>query len=174
MSSLHLRHDHLLLDTCCIINLHETGFMSAILRCLPAAAVVVEDVRLEVKSLDLEPYIAEGVVLLDDFVGSEYNLSLQIAADIDLENGEVAVGAVAISRSWAIATDERRARNYFQQRAPKLQLISTPELLNHWASTAKPSPDTLRSALRSIEQQGRFIPGPQHSHYKWWRNACDD
>ncbi len=176
MSSLHLRHDHILLDTCCIINLHATGFMSEILRSLATTVVVVEDVRIEVKSLELQPYVTEGVIILDDFVGNEYNLSIQIAIETkgDLDNGESAVGAVAISRSWAIATDDRPAKNYFQQRAPSIQVISTPELLDHWATLTNPSSDNLKFALRNIEQKGRFLLGAQHSYYKWWRKACDD
>lgn len=171
MSSLHLRHSHLLLDTCCLINLHVSGALPEILGCLPAMAVVVTDVRLEAQRFDVQLYADQGALMLDDLTGQEYELFLNLLANGDLDDGEAAVGAVAISRTWAIATDDQLARDVFLAQAPHIQLLTTPELLQHWATLTGCEAALLRQTLQRVELEGRFRPGPQHPLHTWWRRA---
>jgi hypothetical protein len=168
MSSLHLRHSHLLLDTCCLINAHVTGLLADIVRSLPAQVVVVEDIRREVQRFDLQPYLDQGVLLLDDMAEHEAELFLRLLVEGGLGDGEAAVGAVAISRSWAIATDDQPAQSFFQRRAPHIQIVSTPELLRHWAMVCACEPAVLRQTLQLVEVGGRFRLGAQHPLRSWW------
>lgn len=168
MSSLQLRHTHLLLDTCCLINAHVTGMLTDIIRSVPARVVVLEDVRREIQRFDLQPYADQGVLSFDDMVEQEPELFVRLLIEGGLDDGETAVRAVAISRSWAIATDDLPARTFFEARAPHIQLISTPELLRHWATVSVCAPSVLRQALQLVELEGRFRPSPQHLLRSWW------
>ena len=88
-------------------------------------------------------------------------------------DGEAYTGAIAIHRNWAIASDERRVLNFFAQRAPHLQRLTTPELLKYWADTAHPEPETLRLALELVANEGSYTISPRHSCFAWWQASCE-
>jgi hypothetical protein len=76
--------------------------------------------------------------------------------------------AIAVHHNWAIATDDRAARRLCQRHYPETQLISTPELMKHWAETARPEKSILSDALRDVESRANYLVGRRHPLYEWW------
>lgn len=135
---------------------------------------MVGEVLREIQCCDLQPYVDAGILTFDDFEQHEYDAFIDLMGEGVLDDGEAAVGVIAISRSWAIATDDRRAWEVFCKRAPHIQIISTPELLAHWASVEHPTPVRLRRVLQLVEQEGHFRPGPRHPLYSWWMRSSTE
>ena len=164
------KHDGLMLDACILINLNASGQMEAILRSIPpqvaVAAYISEN---EIRSFDLQPFIDKGLLIVVDidFTSDEdtnrvANYSNALGAD-----GEAYTGAIAVSKNWAIGTDERRVLNYFEREAPHLQRITTHELVKHWADTMSPERETVQLALEQIAIIGKFVINAQHSCFEW-------
>jgi predicted nucleic acid-binding protein len=170
MSILHLKHTHILLDTCCLINLHTSTILPAILETLPMQVMVAETVRGECSSFSLEPYIEMGILQLVDFVETETNQFFGILRNaVGMGDGEAAVGAIAMNRNWGIAIDDKRARNYFKLHAPHIQLISTPEIILHWATKSNADFHYVQEIIQKINIEGRFRLHNTHPLYPWWK-----
>jgi hypothetical protein len=167
---LKFRHDYVILDACCAINLGCSGELTAILRSLPARAAVARYVReQEVRSYDLLPHIERGELIETSEEGeSEEQDVVNLAAALG-SDGEAVTGAIALARTWAISSDEVRVIQYFRTRYPHLQLLTTPDLVKHWADTAKPPQPAVRGVLTLIRQDGRYAVAGDHPLYRWWR-----
>ena len=74
--------------------------------------------------------------------------------------------ALAESRSWLIATDDRKAICIGQQAG--LTVLSSPELVKMWAENAHPDQPTLVKALNDIELLAQFRPNASMPEYQWW------
>ncbi len=153
-----------MLDACILINLNASGQMEAILRSLPpqvAVAAYVSDN--EIRSFDLQPFIDKGALIVVDIdlppeqdTNRVANYANALGAD-----GEAYTGAIAVSKNWAIGTDERRVLNYFERETPHMQRITTHELVKHWADTTSPERETVRLALQLITTIGKFVINAQ-------------
>jgi len=180
-----LPHDCIILDACCILNLYASGHMGDVLESIPkplaVASYVLEeetlwiydrpddDVRQAKKQVDLQPFIAGGllrVVLLES--EAEETTFIDFAAVLG-DDGEAITGAIALHRNWAFGTHDRKARSFFSSReTPQLELVSTPELIKYWADTVNPSPELVRNALKSVRVRALYEPGPRHPLSAWW------
>ncbi|MCD8486372.1 MAG: XRE family transcriptional regulator [Desertifilum sp.] len=87
------------------------------------------------------------------------------------DDGESATGAIALHRRWIMATDNRRAISFFRREAPRLQILSTLDLMKYWSQAANLDGQSLREALRAIRIQGRYTPPKSHPLYSWWEKA---
>jgi hypothetical protein len=76
--------------------------------------------------------------------------------------------AIAESRGWVVATDDRRAIG-IAARVP-LSVISTPELVRAWADATRPDPALLATVLTDIQTLARFVPQPTMPEAAWWSN----
>ena len=74
--------------------------------------------------------------------------------------------ALAESRGWLIATDDKKAMRIAEQAG--LDVVSSPRLLKLWADADRPDPRTLTKALRDIERLAQFRPNAAMRKYKWW------
>ena len=183
MPELTFSHDHLLLDACCVINLYASFQMEPILSAIPIQVAISdyvkdqealtilggpdEDVSKEVIPVEVQPMVDSGlieVVILD--IEGESETYVNLAADLD--DGEAISGAIAIHRNWGIGTDEKKATNIFKRDAPQIQVISTPELVKHWADSDNPSSEEISKALNNIHWRARYIPNISHDLYSWW------
>ena len=188
-SSLSFRHDALILDADCVINLYASGRMREVLSsipCLVATSSYVrevearriyagpdDDVTQRDEPIGLEPLIRGGILHIasletDDEVASFVDYSVALGA------GEATTGAIALHRAWAIATDDGKARRKFRRRAPQLQLISTPELVKHWVDTSEPERSVVSRALLSIQLRGGYQPYRAGTLSPWWRQYLED
>jgi len=75
----------------------------------------------------------------------EQNLPVNLALELDY--GEAATGAIGVHRIWAVATDDRTALGLFGKVAPRIELISTLEMVKYWTEDTVPSDDEIKEAL---------------------------
>lgn len=186
MSDLVFDHDCIILDACCVLNLYASYQMESILASIPAQVVISDYVKdrevlyvwagpvgnelEERESVDLESFVDNGLINVA-VLNEEAESSTYVNFTSQLDDGEAMTGAIAIHRNWAIATDEKKAIRLFQQEAPENQIITTPEIIKHWADSHNPSPETIKTVLRNIRSRGRYFPDKQNLLYDWWQRA---
>jgi predicted nucleic acid-binding protein len=163
-------HDCMILDACCAINLSMSGHMEAIRQALPGcvalATFVLEE---EILRINLQPLVEQRLIRVESLESeAEENAFVNFAAELD--DGEAVTGAIAMHRSWGIATDDRKARRIFTRAIPHVQLLSTPELIKHWANTYNPPIEVVREVLQNIETQARYKPPVAHALHAWWQS----
>jgi hypothetical protein len=120
--------------------------LHAIPGCVALATFVLEE---EILRINLQPLVAQSrirVVSLES--EAEENAFVNFA--VELDDGKAVTGAIAMHRHWGIATDDRKARRVFSCTNPHVQLLSTPELIKHWADTHNPPIEVVREVLQNI------------------------
>lgn len=178
MSSGLTNHVAVMLDACCIINLAATGEFDNIVRSLAVRSLVSSYVvQYEVLSyidndddeieIDLSPSIKKQVI-------AEVGLDLSTEAEADyilyfeqnrLDPGESETAAIAINRGWAVATDDKRAITLIRSVSASTQILTTPELIKHWADEMQLPPIKLKQILGSIR---KYVPPKNHPLRAWW------
>lgn len=98
-------------------------------------------------------------------VQAELDLFTQYAM-LFRSDGEAMCLALAQSRGWQIATDDRRAISIGQQNG--LVVISSPQLVRTWADNDHPDHQALVKALNNIEVFAQFRPNSSMPEYQWW------
>jgi hypothetical protein len=179
-----IAHSHVLLDACCILNFCASGNLLAILKCIPAQVAVTQVVQeSELKTLQrlenedntgavqFEAAIEQGLLIVVDFESEEEAESFVNYAAVLRDDGESATCAIAVHRGWAIATDDKAAISFFQQTAPYLQILSTPEIIKYWSEEADLDSSALRNLLNAIRVKGRYFPHKSHPLRSWWEAA---
>jgi hypothetical protein len=163
-------HDCVILDACCAINLHASGHMEDILEAIPgtvALATFVLDE--EILRSNLQPFVERGLIrTVSPDSEAEENSFVNFA--VELDDGEAVTGAIAMHRHWGVATDDRKAQRVFARTNPGVQLLSTPDLLKHWADTRNPPLEVVREALQNIQTQASYKPSATHSLHAWWQS----
>ena len=74
--------------------------------------------------------------------------------------------ALAESRGWLIATDDRKAIRVAQQAG--LTVLSCPELIKTWADATRPDNALLVRVLSDIQRLARFTPTATMPESTWW------
>lgn len=178
-------HDTLILDSCCLLNLYASGQMGPILTTLAeqvkVAAYVQEVEALRVYAVSkqasptarelvkLELFIEAGLLQIVSLENkAEKNLFASLAGQ-RLDDGEAISLALAIERGWAIATDDKRAQRICERDYSTVGVVSTPQLLKHWADVAHPSASLLAQTLASIEARANYLVGRRDPLYAWWQ-----
>jgi predicted nucleic acid-binding protein len=166
------------LDTCVLINLLATGRMAEMLQvvapsCLVCSAVSRESLYLrsadpeeKPEPVNLSTFFESGTLQSCDVEASAEE-ELYVAYALELDDGEAMSLAIAQSRDFALATDERKARRVISEDASGLVLISTAEIVHAWSANADRS--DVVAAARSIEVRARFRPAPADPLLDWWR-----
>ncbi|MBI4321879.1 MAG: hypothetical protein HY675_25575 [Chloroflexi bacterium] len=176
----------LTLDASTLLNLCGTGRLVSIARVLPCRLVVVdyvlkhevlyirrrnaEEGEQERELVDLGPLIEQGLIEVVHLQGEEEEATfVDLAAVVD--DGEAMSFAVAYHRGWAVATDDRKARRVFAQRAAAVPLITTLQLLRYWADWAGVQQAEVRNALLEMQFAASYLPSEQDPLYPWWREV---
>lgn len=176
-------HDAVILDACCLINLYASGHMKSILESLKVSLFIAEYVYTEELAFlksgfdddevqvseqsHLDSLIQAGIISTISLESEiEQNLFVNLAAGID--DGEATTAAIAITRNWALGTDDRRAMTYLRQRTITLPFVSTLEVIKFWAEVTMQSTNTIQSALTNVRVRGRYKPKSSHPLYVWW------
>ncbi|MEH2419259.1 hypothetical protein [Nostoc sp.] len=184
---MYIAHSHVLLDACCVLNFCASGKLLAILKSIPAQVTVTQVVQeRELKTLQrlkneenedanqFETAIIQGLLTVVDFESEEEVESFVNYAAILRDDGESAICAIAVHRGWAIATDDKAAIRFFQQTAPYLQVLSTPDIIKHWSEEAGVDSPAVRDVLNAIRVKGRYSPDKSHPLRSWWEAASTD
>jgi hypothetical protein len=115
--------------------------------------------------IDLDPFLKSGLLQRCDLDGEgEPELFVQFATRLD--DGEAACLAIAKSRGWILATDDRKARTIANAEA--VAVMTTPELLKQWASISGACDKEVSEVLQTIQRFARFVPNPTSPEYQWW------
>ncbi len=170
------------IDACCVIDLLASGQIEAILRATGFTWHLPDAVKAEVQfvwqhdpagpdlfvnmPVDLSMHVSSGLWLPCQPAGfQEQALFVQYAAQFR-SDGEAMCLAIAKSRGWLVATDDRKAVRI--AKAIGLSVISCPELVKKWADSAKPSADKLLHVLVEIQTLAKFVPGYRMPESAWW------
>ena len=174
-----------IIDACCLINLYASGKESSIFQACGKFWVptqvrsealrirrVDEDdpTRLVSQDIDLGDATAAGFIQACQLEGqNEKDAFVRFAMQLD--DGEASCFAIAMSRGWTVATDDRKARRIASENG--IALISTPELIQRWVDAASPTEETVADVLKKIELFARFRPRRSDPLHSWWTDLTD-
>jgi len=154
-----------------MINLVASRRISEILTTIPIPVAVAEyvySVELISMAPDLDNVILGGAIQIVPLApGAEEVTAVNFSFHLD--NGEAFTGAIAVHHIWAIGIDDAKAIRCFQQQAPHLQLITTPELISHWANVMNAPLELVREVVRNVRENGRYKAPRKHALYDWWQ-----
>jgi predicted nucleic acid-binding protein len=115
--------------------------------------------------VSVEPLLRSGILQLTEREGhEEAELFVEFASSVD--DGEAMSLAICVSRGYALATDDRKARRVAADAS--VPLTATSEIISHWASQGSPSDEDVRRVLSDIEARGRFSPWAGYPLRDWW------
>ncbi len=175
-------HRAVLLDCCSLLNLYASRQMRKVLQAVPVTCVVVDIVvgeasyvlrggdgedASEREPVDLQPLVAQGNLEVWQLeTDAEYASFISFAVEID--DGEAATCALALHRAGIVVTDDRKTHRIMARSVPEATVITTSQLLKHWADATRPDDTDLRAMLHDIQTRARFVPGKQDPLIAWW------
>ncbi len=170
-----------IVDACCLINLYAAGPLEALLAGCRGMFHVSDEVRAEATlyrqpdpenpsllvpaPIDLSLAILQGLVQKCRITGDE-ELMLYVKYASQIDDGEASCLAIAKSRGWIVATDDRKAIRLATE--SEIGVVTTPELVQRWANTIQPSVGEIEQVVRNIERFARFRPRVGSPLYDWW------
>jgi hypothetical protein len=169
-----------IVDACCLINLYATGTEDAILEACGGfrLSAQVQDealcvrrideddsTRLVTQDLDLGDAMAAGLIRICR-IQAQDELDAFVRFAMELDDGEASCLAIAGSRGWIVATDDRKARRIASENG--IALTSTPELIQRWVDATSPSEATVADVLMRIELFAKFRPRRDDPLHDWW------
>jgi predicted nucleic acid-binding protein len=127
-----------------------------------------DESRLVQALIDLTPLVKNSLLHLCDLRDqTENELFVQLA--ISLDDGEATCIAIAKSRGWKLASDDRKARRLAAQLG--VNVITTAELVKSWSENTKIKPDDLSRVLQNIQTYARFVPHKTMPLHRWWMDS---
>ncbi|HEU5376387.1 MAG TPA: PIN domain-containing protein [Ktedonobacteraceae bacterium] len=174
----------ILLDACVVINLFASKQMQAILEALPRPVAIAtfvhekevlkiytgpdDNITAEAEAISLQPFIDQKLLHVVPNDSRELATMLKIS-ETYIDTGEAISAAIARHRSWSLATDDKIALSFFMRNMPDLHLISTLDLVKHWAEATQPHLAAIADALANIHKRARYAPHHDHDLYQWWK-----
>jgi predicted nucleic acid-binding protein len=124
--------------------------------------------RLVEALIDLTPHVSDGLLHLCDLQDqAEIELFVQLATTLD--DGEAASMAIAKTRGWGLATDDRKARRIAGQLG--VNVVTTAELVKSWSENTNATDNDVAQVLQNIQSFARFIPHKTMPLHKWWTDS---
>ncbi len=175
-----------IIDACCLINLYASRKPVEIVRAFGGEFFVPDRVSNEALTIrkpdedkpaedNAAKYLAEpidlteasdaGVIQGCRIEGQTENEHF-VRYAMQLDDGEAACLAIAKRRGGRIVTDDKKAIRLAT--AEQIGVVTTGELVHHWAEVAKPKDDEVAEALRNIELFAHFRLGKSAKYYPWW------
>ena len=170
-------------DSCVLLNLLASGRFNDISSSCGFRFAVVSEVAREVlyvrnvltgehERIELQPFVTRGLLEIFTIKGEAEQLRfIELATDLD--DGEAASIAIAEARGFALATDDRKARNLLQHKGVKVETWSTFELLRHWQTRAGIPDAQLGSVLLNIANCAKFRPKQGQAEFEWWTKTVN-
>jgi hypothetical protein len=98
--------------------------------------------------------------------------SLYVDYAVDLDDGEAMTLALAFSRGYSMATDDRKARRIFLEKiGDATRLLSTAQILRGWSKKVGLPSGELKKLLLEVSRRGRFSPHSGDPDFLWWSKA---
>jgi hypothetical protein len=170
------------IDACCLIDLLVSGHAEAILRANGHSWRLPVAVQSEVKYLrqydpaqagaylnapaDLTPYLASALLTSCQPDDPQEQALFVHYATLFRSDGEAMCLALAESRGWPVATDDRKAIRVAEKAG--LTVFSCPQLVKAWADAARPDLATVVQVLTDIQTLAQFRPNPTMPDADWW------
>lgn len=176
-----------IVDACCLINLWASGKAASILSVYEGEYYLSEHVRNESLSIrqpggDDGSKLVPVAIDLAEAVGAGllHECRLEGAAEFanfvllatQLDDGEASCLAIAQSRGWTVATDDRKALRMASELG--IATITTPEILQAWVAATTPKPEEVADVLSNIERYARFRPHRSSRFYDWWFDRSEE
>lgn len=175
-----------IVDACCLINLYASGRIQDIIPACGGSFYVSEQVRFESLSIrqadpndpslliaspiNLAEAVSHGLIKDCRLEGdTEIESYVEFAAQLD--DGEASCLAIAKSRDWLVATDDRKAMRVAAESG--ISIITTPELLDFWVKANSPTGQEIIQTLRAIERFANFRPQRASPLHDWWKSFSD-
>jgi predicted nucleic acid-binding protein len=169
-----------IVDTCVLIDLAATGHIKDILRSAARPSVICSAVSTETiylrsddpnnprEAIDLGPLIGSGLLSVCEIEGeAEELLYVDFAALLD--DGEAMSLALAVSRGFHLATDDRKASRLFAEAIGNPErLVSTAQLIRAWAEMRSLLRNDLGRILERVQNRARYHPRVTGPDYDWW------
>ena len=172
----------LALDACCLLKLvaarrifHENstklGFSLYVPQVVAKESIYIlepdEDQtdQLVRKEVNMDDYVHRNLVSYCDVEGS-YEFELYVQFAVKLDDGEAACLAIAKSRSWSIASDDRVARRLAMEHS--VPIFGTPEIVKFWAERNSSSDQDIASAIGNIHRFAKYAPRASVPDADWW------
>lgn len=176
-------HSVAILDACVLINLLASGRAEEILSGSEykfGISTVVSHESIYLRAADSNAPPDE--VKLDLFVKSKCLTVYQLSGDkeqvlyvdyaADLDDGEAMTLALALSRGFSMATDDRKARRIFlEEIGDRTRLLSTAQILRSWSKKAGLTSGELKKLLLEVSRRGRYSPPSGDPDFSWWSKA---
>ena len=177
-----IQRNYLIIDACVLLNLIATGIVEKILSVIAQNSVICilvkdeslylrkeEDIN-ENESVDLNYLTENKVISICDFE-SEVESELFVNLAVSLDDGEAMSLAIALSRNWHLATDDKKARRIFSENAQNNKLlISTSYLIKEWAENENIDDVAIKPILLKVERKASFRPPKSDINLQWWND----
>jgi predicted nucleic acid-binding protein len=174
------QRNYLIIDACVLLNLIATEVIQEILSLIAQNSmicVLVKDESLylrkeedinENQSVDIDDLINQSVIQICNCENAnEQELFVNLAASLD--DGEAMSLAIALSRNWHLATDDKKARRIFRENNSNSNfLISTTDLIKTWAESQNVADDIIKPILLKVERKASFRPPKSDVNLQWW------
>lgn len=170
------------IDACCLIDLLSSGQAEAILRSTGRAWHLPDAVYQEIRYIrqydpaqpgsivsipaDLKPLIAAGLLTPCRPDDSAEQARFVHYATMFRSDGQAMCLALAESRGWTVATDDRKAIRIAGQAT--LTVVSCPQIIKAWSDSTHPDRADLVEALLNIQTLAKFVPHPSMPEAAWW------
>ncbi len=171
-----------LIDACCLIGLLASGQMEAILQATGCAWHLPDAVKAEVQFVrrhnpgrpgsflnapaDLSPHLKSGLLTACQPADpKEQTLFVQYATQFR-SDGEAMCLAIAQSRGWLVATDDRKAIRVAEKGG--LTVVSCPQLVKAWVDATRPDIALVVQVLTDIQTLAQFRPNSTMPESDWW------
>lgn len=176
------QRNYIILDACVLLNLLATGILEEILSLVAQRSMIcllVKDESLylrnevdvsENEAVELIQLVQNGILNICDFE-SDVEQELFVNFAVRLDDGEAMSLALALSRNWHLATDDKKARKVFIENNPDNQfLISTSDLIKEWAISTSADNIEVKNVLVRVERKARFRPPNSDVNLQWWND----
>lgn len=175
----------ILLDACVLINLLASEELTTILSLSNdefkiCTVVKEESFYLRSDKTEDQPFtlanfdslIQSGLLTICE-LEDEKEEELFVDYSSQLGSGEAMSIAIAQSRGYFLATDDRKARRIFLEAITNPAfLLSTADLIRDWAESSLIPSDQLKTALLNIQRRANFTPRRIDPNFQWWIDSC--
>ncbi|MGD0043993.1 MAG: hypothetical protein ABSE84_26910, partial [Isosphaeraceae bacterium] len=116
--------------------------------------------------VDLSPHLNSGLLTACQPTASqEQTLFVQYATQFR-SDGEAMCLAIAQSRGWLVATDDRKAIRVAEKGG--LTVVSCPQLVKAWVDATRPDTALVVQVLTDIQTLAQFRPNSTMPESDWW------
>lgn len=151
----------------------ESGYQFGICSVVKNESIYLRatDLNAPPEEVKLDAYLDSNRLTVFELSSNEEK-ELYVDYATQLDDGEAMSLALAYSRGFSLASDDRKARRLFTEEIgdPK-RLLSTSQILKEWSEKAGMDAANLKQVLTDVLRRGRFFPNSGDAHFEWWSKA---